>query len=176
MHYDKNLNKWDFAGECSLVDYGSGTVPAVTPNEQTASDSAVTGSGKAYVDVPDDTTVNIRSAMSTSSKVLVKANEGTELEVLAVNGSWAKVNYSFEKVGTGYVMSKFISDQSTVDVPNDTTVNVRAKASIKSNKLTTLPEGNSVKVLSKSGEWLKIEYAEPKTGTGYVMTKYLKKG
>ena len=73
-------------------------------------------------------------------------------------------------------MSKFISSQSTIDVPNDTTVNVREKASTGSNKLTTLPEGNPVKVLSKSGEWSKIEYSEPKTGTGYVMTKYLKKG
>jgi uncharacterized protein YgiM (DUF1202 family) len=176
MHYDKNLNKWDFAGECSLVDYGSGTVPAVTPNEQTASDNAVTGPGKAHVDVPDDTTVNIRSAMSTSSKVLVKANEGTEVNVLSVSGSWAKVEYSFNKTGTGYVMSKFISADSTIDVPNDTTVNVRAKASIGSSKLTTLPEGNKVKVLSKSGEWSKIEYSEPKKGTGYVMSKYLRKG
>ena len=176
MHYDKTLGKWKYAGYCSLVDYGNGTVPVVVPNEQTASDVAVTEPGKAIVDVPDDTTVNIRSAMSTSSKVIVKANEGTELDVLSIHGPWAKVNYSFNKVGTGYVMSKFISSGSLIDVPNDTTVNVREKASINSNKLTTLPEGNKVKVLSTTKEWSKIEYSEPKIGTGYVMSKYLKKG
>ena len=176
MHYDKTLGKWSYAGYCSLVDYGNGSVPSVVPNEQTASDTAVTGPGKAIVDVPDDTTVNIRSAMSTGSKVLVKANEGTVLDVVSLHGQWAKVNYSFDKIGTGYVMSKFIGSDSRIDVPNDTTVNVREKASTSSNKLTTLPEGNQVKVLSKSGEWSKIEYSEPKTGTGFVMSKYLRKG
>lgn len=176
MHYDKSLGKWAYAGYCSLVDYGAGSTPVVTPVEQTTSDGAVTGPCKAHVDVPDDTTVNIRSAMSTGSKVLVKANEGTEVNVLSVSGSWAKVEYSFNKVGTGYVMKKFISEDNKIDVPNDTTVNVRSKASINSSKLTTLPEGNPVTVLSKSGEWAKIEYSQPKKGTGYVMTKYLRKG
>ena len=176
MHYDKKLGKWDYAGECSLVDYGSSTSTVTTPVSEVVSGTAVTGPGKALVDVPDDTTVNVRSAASMSSKVLVKANEGTELNVLSVSGSWAKVEYSFEKTGTGYIMSKFISEQSTIDVPNDTTVNVRAKASINSSKLTTLPEGNKVKVLSRSGGWSRVEYAEPKKGTGYVMTRYLRKG
>lgn len=175
MHYDKSLGKWDYAGECSLVDYGSGTA-TVTPVADVISETAVTGPCKAVVDVPDDTTVNIRSAMSTTSKVLVKANEGTQLDVLSVSGSWAKVKYSFNKTGTGYIMSKFISENNTVDVPNDTTVNVRAKATTASNKVTTLPEGNPVTVLSKSGGWSRIEYSEPKTGTGYVMSKYLRKG
>lgn len=174
MHYDKKLGSWDYAGNCSLVDYGS--APSVDPIEDDIAKSAVTGPCTAYVDVPNDTTVNIRSSASTSSRVLTKANEGTKLDVLSVSGSWAKVNYSFDKVGTGYIMSKFISADNKVDVPNDTTVNVRAKASLSSNKLTTLPEGNPVKVISKSGEWSKVEYAEPKKGTGYVMVKYLKKG
>lgn len=176
MHYDKTIGKWSYAGYCSLVDYGTGSGSVVDPIEETAAQSAVTGPGKAIVDVPDDTTVNIRSAASTNGKILVKANEGTVLDVLSISGSWAKVNYSFDKVGTGYVMSKFISKNNTVDVPNDTTVNVREKASIKSTKVTTIPEGCKVKVLSKTDEWCKIEYAIPKTGTGYVMSKYLKKG
>lgn len=174
MHYDKSLGQWSHAGECTLVEYSSS--PVVAPVEQATSETEVTGPGKAIVDVPNDTTVNIRSAASTSSKVLVKANEGTVLDVLSVSGSWAKVKYSFNKVGTGYVMSKYISEDSTVDVPNDTTVNVRSKASINSSKLAAIPEGSKVNVLSKSGGWSKVEYTIPKTGTGYVMNKYLKKG
>jgi hypothetical protein len=174
MHYDKSLGKWSHAGECTLVEYSSS--PVITPIEQAASETKVIGPGKAIVDVPDDTTVNIRSAASTAGKILVKANEGTVLDVISVSGSWAKVNYSFDKIGTGYVMSRYISDNSTIDVPNDTTVNVRLKATINSNKITTIPEGGKVKILSKSGEWSKIEYSVPKTGTGYVMSKYLRKG
>lgn len=174
MHYDKKIGKWSYAGDCSLVDYGSGSVFLAEPIADDAAEAAITGPGEAIVDVPDDTTVNIRS--SASGKVLVKANEGTKLEVLSVSGSWAKVSYAFEKTGTGYVMSKFISADNKVDVPNDTTVNVRAKASTSASKITTLPEGNVVRVLSKTGAWSKIEYAEPKTGTGYVMVRYLRKG
>ena len=178
MHYDKSLGKWCCAGECSLVDYGSSstTQTTVTPIADAAVAGAVTGACNAIVDVPDDTTVNIRSSNSLSNKVIVKANEGTPVKVLSVSGSWAKVEYSFNKTGTGYIMSKFIDDNGKVDVPNDTTVNVREKASTGSNKLTTLPEGNKVTVLSKSGGWSKVEYSEPKNGTGYVMSKYLKKG
>lgn len=173
MHYDKKLGKWSYAGECSLVTY-DGVAPV--PHKEDSVPSPVTGIGKAIVDVPDDTTVNIRSAMSTSSKVLVRAKEGTEVEVLSVTGAWAKVSYSFSKTGIGYVMSRYISSENTIDVPNDTTVNVRLKASINSTKVTTLPEGSKVTILSKYGEWSRIEYSEPKVGTGYVMNKYLKKG
>lgn len=175
MHYDRKLGYWDYAGECSLVDYGTGSVSVSTPIEEEISSTTVCESGKAVVDVPDDTSVNIRSAASTSSKILVKANEGTELNVLSVSGEWAKVEYSFSKTGVGYIMSRFIRD-GKVDVPNDTLVNVRAKASTGSSKLTTLPEGTPVKVLTNSAGWCKVEYSQLKTGTGYVMSKYLKKG
>ena len=170
MHYDKKLGYWDYAGECSLVDYG--TTPSVDPIEDDT--TVVKGPCKAIVDVPNDTTVNIRSAMSTASKVLVKANEGTELDVLSVSGTWAKVNYGFDKTGTGYVMSQFIRD-NVVDVPNDTTVNVRIQPSKNSSKITTLREGTSVRILARLDGWYQIKYTEPKTGTGYVMTKYLRK-
>ena len=57
-----------------------------------------------------------------------------------------------------------------VDVPNDGTLNVRKSTSTKSAVLTTVREGDTVEVLAVSGDWAKIRYS----GTGFVMTKYLK--
>lgn len=57
-----------------------------------------------------------------------------------------------------------------VDVPNDGTVNVRAKPSLQGQKITTLREGEQLEVLAVSGEWAKIRY----TGEGYVMTRYIR--
>lgn len=176
MHYDKVLGKWDYAGECSLVEYGCVTTQTSGPIGDIQSSVAVTGPGKAIVDVPDDTTVNVRSSSSTTGKVLVKLDEGTKVDVLAIVGTWARIDYAFVKEGTGYIMSKYISADGKVDVPDNTTVNVRAKASTGSSKVTTMPEGASVTVLSKSGGWSKVKYAEQKSGTGYVMTRYLRKG
>jgi hypothetical protein len=57
-----------------------------------------------------------------------------------------------------------------VDVPNDGTVNVRAKPSLQGQKITTLREGEQLEVLAVSGDWAKIRY----TGEGYVMTRYIR--
>ncbi len=176
MNYDKKLGNWKYAGECSLVDYGSGSASiVVTPVEKVTTVVAVNKPGKAIVDVPDDTTVNVRSRPSTSGALIVKLNEGTQVDVISVSGDWCKINYEFNKTGVGYVMSQFIRS-GVVDVPNDTTVNVRASASTSATKLTTIPEGGKVKVLSKDGAWSKVEYSVAKSGTGYVMSRYLKKG
>lgn len=60
--------------------------------------------------------------------------------------------------------------KGVVDVPNDGTVNVRAKPSLQGQKITTLREGEQLEVLAVSGDWAKIRY----TGEGYVMTRYIR--
>lgn len=60
--------------------------------------------GKAIVDVPNDGTVNIRKAPTTSSTNLGVLREGDECEVVAVDGDWAEVRYQ----ARGYIMSKFL--------------------------------------------------------------------
>lgn len=65
-----------------------------------------------------------------------------------------------------------VGDKVIVDVPNDGTVNIREKASTKSNKLGTLPEGAEVEIAEDTGNgWCKVRY----TGEGYIMTKFLRK-
>lgn len=63
--------------------------------------------GIAYVDVPNDGTVNIRKQPSTSSTNLGVLREGDECEVVAVHGDWAEVRYASK----GYIMSKFLRNK-----------------------------------------------------------------
>lgn len=170
MHYDRKLGLWHYAGYCSLVDY-SDTKPDLPVSEPVPTPSV----GKMVVDVPDDTSVNVRRAASTSAGVLTRLPEGSVVEVTSVSGPWSHVNYSYDRMGEGYIMSKFLVD-GKVDVPDDTSVNVRRQPSTSAPMITTIPEGGSVTVLSSNGAWSKVEYKIVKTGTGYVMSKYLRKG
>lgn len=60
--------------------------------------------GPAFVDVPNDGTVNIRSKPDSSGKKQGTLREGEACEVLSVDGDWAEVEYK----KTGYIMSKFL--------------------------------------------------------------------
>lgn len=166
MHYDKKIGQWSYAGNCSLVDYDSKVDPHDTDPEPV---------GRMVVDVPDDTSVNLRNKPSTSSNILTRIPEGTVVEVTSTTGQWSHVKYSYNKIGTGYVMSQFLNGD-TVDVPNDTSVNVRRQPSTSASRITTLPEGSRVKILSVTGAWSRVEYSFAHGGVGYVMSKYLRKG
>lgn len=63
--------------------------------------------GTAYVDVPNDGTVNIRKAPTTNSTNLGTLREGDACEVLFVEGDWARVRYASE----GYIMAKFLRNK-----------------------------------------------------------------
>ena len=63
-----------------------------------------------------------------------------------------------------------IGSEAIVDVPNDGTLNVRAKPSLTSRKTDVIYEGEKVEVLEQDVAWAKIRY----TKEGYVMKKYLK--
>ena len=98
MHYDKSLGKWSYAGECSLVNYSDSAEPDI-PAEPTEA-----ATGEMVVDVPDDTSVNVRNRNSTSGSIIAKLPEGTKVNVTAVNGEWSKVEYK----QTGYIMSRYL--------------------------------------------------------------------
>ena len=172
MHHDTKLGSWHYAGYCSLVDYNSVTPDIPVPEPAPA---PAPSTGKMVVDVPDDTSVNVRRTASASAGVLTRLPEGTIVEVTSISGSWSHVNYYYNQTGEGYIMSKFLVD-GKVDVPDDTSVNVRRQPRTSAPRITTIPEGSYVKVLSANGEWSKVEYVVKKSGTGYVMSKYLRKG
>lgn len=62
--------------------------------------------------------------------------------------------------------------QCVVDVPNDGTVNFRAKPSLSGKVLKQLREGTEVAVVSDDGEWCEVEYTT--VTTGYIMSKFLR--
>ena len=100
IHIDEKLGKWRFAGYIKGVDYnmsdGLNPIEAEIPDE----------TGPAYVDVPNDGTVNIRTSPKGNAKIQSRIREGTTVTVLAFEGEWAKVAYT----ETGYVMNKFLRE------------------------------------------------------------------
>ena len=98
MHYDTKLGKWAYAGYIKGVDY------KMTPQEP-EQDLPI---GMAYVDVPNDGTVNIRAAPKGNAKILDRIQEGTHCLILEQSGDWAKVEYA----QTGYVMTKFLKGEN----------------------------------------------------------------
>ena len=60
--------------------------------------------------------------------------------------------------------------RAVVDVPNNGTLNVRARPSTNADKVDVIREGTEVDVLATGGGWSKIRYPME----GYVMSEYLK--
>lgn len=59
---------------------------------------------EAIVDVPNDGSLNVRSAPSTTSRKTDVVYEGDRVKILEQNSNWAKIQYT----KTGYVMKKFL--------------------------------------------------------------------
>lgn len=94
MHYDTKLGSWAYGAELKVVEYEK-----PKPAEELKP-------GTAYVDVPNDGTVNVRKNMNVRSTKLTEVREGSPVEVVGIDGEWAKV-----KIVTtvdGYVMKKFL--------------------------------------------------------------------
>lgn len=72
--------------------------------------------------------------------------------------------------------SAFAADYSSgagIVSTSSTPLNVRSAASTSSSVVTTLPKGGYVTLISKSGSWWRVEYAEGKYG--YCSESYIKK-
>ena len=128
--------------------------------------------------------VNLRRSASSTSTILARIGEGDTLTVLGEKGNYYKVSYNNR---TGYVIKKYVRTDADAVVtpvptqeptapgyPYETTtkdsVNLRAKQSIYSTKLTTIPEGATVTVLKISGTFAKVVY---KGQEGYCKHEYL---
>lgn len=92
---DTKLGKWAYRGGLSLIDR-SDYSPEDIPEAVCAGTATVTASS--------GSTVNLRPGSSKSGKVLMKVPVGSEVTVLEVKGSWAKVEVPM----TGYIMTDFL--------------------------------------------------------------------
>ncbi|GEM_PF-1256809 len=125
--------------------------------------AAVSADDVVYVSVD---LLNIRSSASTSSSVLGQAQHGDSLTVLGHSGEWLKVYYWGV---TGFVRGDMVScskpgaasasasSSETVYVAVDL-LNIRSSASTSSGVLGQAKFKDSLSVVGREGEWLKVYY------------------
>lgn len=97
IHYDTKLRKWSYAGYIKGVDYMGISIPEPQIPDEI---------GAAYVDVPNDGTVNVRKSPKGNSSVQNRIREGTIVNVIGFDGEYAKVEYTV----TGYIQNKFLRE------------------------------------------------------------------
>lgn len=162
----------------------------VTSNPLEASAAKATTVQKKVTSYQTTANLNLRTGMSTKTKVLVTIPKGKAISYISKSGSWLKVQYGKK---TGYVSSQYvktttktISSNVAVKVPvvkdvvlktasktyaTTSNLNLRTSNSATATKITTIPKGKNVSYLATAGSWTKVKYG---VKTGYVSTQYLK--
>lgn len=130
------------------------------------------------------TSVNFRSAPSTSSTSYGELKNGTKVNVVGISSGWYKVTYNGK---TGYIHPDYITLASsgstgTTIAPSDTvasttgtvkcstSVNLRSEANTSSSILAELKNGTAVTVVSTANGWCKVTYSGK---TGYIKQDYV---
>lgn len=148
------------------------TEPSTTPEPSpTAAPVVRTG-----VVVNVSSNLNIRAAANTSSTVVTKVKNGTDLIILGEEGNFYKVQLADGKIG--YASKDYVRE--TTDTPVQPTgdyaivttsggrLNMRQTAG--GAVITSIANGTRVDVISEGSEWTLIEYNGRQ---GYVSTAYL---
>lgn len=94
---ESKLSTWSHYGLLKKVEYTSGG-----GSDTDGGKDEDLKPGSAVVDVPNDGTVNVRTAPAGAKQDTLR--EGEKCEILSVSGDWAKVEYR----KTGYIMAKFL--------------------------------------------------------------------
>ncbi|MFS3930302.1 N-acetylmuramoyl-L-alanine amidase [Priestia aryabhattai] len=127
--------------------------------------------------------LNVRSAASTSASIITNLPRNAKVTVIKENGEWAQIKTSDGK--TGWVANRYlqvsattpenggtsVSKQATV---NASSLNVRSAASTSASIVTNLPRNAKVTVIKENGEWAQIKTSDGKTG--WVANRYLQVG
>ncbi|WHX77640.1 SH3 domain-containing protein [Priestia flexa] len=128
--------------------------------------------------------LNVRSAASTSASIVTNLPRNAKVTVIKENGDWSQIKTSDGK--TGWVANKYLADVKA-DAPKDegtsvskqatvnaSSLNVRSAASTSASIVTNLPRNAKVTVIKENGGWSQIKTSNGKTG--WVANKYLKEG
>ena len=114
--------------------------------------------------------LNVRASTSTTSEVITKVQNGTEVEILANDGVWYKILLPDGK--EGFVSADYLTpNPSYFGVVPATKLFVRASTGTMSQAITTLPYGTVVELLAYDGYWYKIGYRNGQKG--YVSAEYI---
>lgn len=127
--------------------------------------AVTTASGRLYV----------RSAPSSTAPVVTSLNKGSHITLLSRSGDWWQVEYA--KGQYGYCHASYITiiqGSPTQVATGSGNLNVRSGPGTSYAKTASLPKGETVILLTSSGDWSRILYHGTKTG--YVSTRYLSAG
>ena len=116
------------------------------------------------------TVLNVRASASTSAPVVTTLRKGSYVTLIEKSGLWWRVEYG--KNQYGYCHADYITPvQGTpVSVSAEYALNVRSGAGTSYPKVATLYRGETVLLLTTSGDWSRVLYHGTKTG--YVSSRY----
>lgn len=121
------------------------------------------------------TTLRIREATSTESKVLGTMRNGATFDIVAKSGNWYEIKYNGIN---GYIHGDYVKEitaSSAVSTKGkvynvSTNLRVRSGASASSSILGYITNNTEVSIVGTEGEWYKISY---NSGYGYVHKDYI---
>lgn len=119
--------------------------------------------------------LNVRKTASTSGTVLTSLKKDSYVTLMSKSGDWWKVEYGDDRYG--YCSADYIRTVSGTPMKvstNSNPLNVRSGAGTSYRIKTSLPKGETVIELSRTGDWSRILYHGTKTG--YVSSRYLSEG
>ena len=119
--------------------------------------------------------LNLRTGPSTNYGSVITIPKNTNIEYLGESGSWYNVKYGSKQ---GYVSNQYVSkteseqSEEVTEQQYSTTsnLNLRTGASTSTKALLTIPKGKNISLISKHGDWYKVQYASTQ---GYVSSQYL---
>ncbi|HEY5980736.1 MAG TPA: SH3 domain-containing protein [Microlunatus sp.] len=138
--------------------------------------SGLAGTAAADTSMTATTGVNVRSAASTSGKIVGGLYRGQTVTAVSTTGSWTKIKYGS---GTGYVSSQYLKGGGTL--PGGTTaqtrvtttaVNLRKGPGLSYGKIKVLAVNSTVTLTGKVARG----YTEVKSGAtaGWIASQYLR--
>lgn len=133
---------------------------------------AATASSKAGIVSVSSGRLNVRSSSSSSSNVRTSLAKGSYVTLISQSGVWWRVEYADNQYG--YCHADYIRTLSSTPMQVNITsgaLNVRSGPDTSYSKKGSLYRGETVLVLSSSGNWKRILFNGNKTG--YVSAKYL---
>lgn len=124
------------------------------------------------------TGVNVRSAPTTTAKIVGSLHRGQTVTAVSSSGSWTKIKYG---AGSGYVFSEYLKGGASLPAPTTdqtrlttTDVNLRKGPGLSYAKITVLPDNTTVKLTGKQARgYTEVIYGST---TGWIASQYLKVG
>lgn len=126
--------------------------------------------------------VNVRTEPNTDSEVAGKIYDGAVAQILSVAGEgqdwfqivsgnvegYIKAEFFIYGDAAAAVVDDYVTRYATVQADR---LNVREEMSTDAKRIGYIDNGEKVKILEDSGDWLKVQYTEEKSG--YVAAEYV---